>query len=76
MSSIGAGGGSLAWVDREGVLKVGPRSAGAVPGTGVLRARRLEPTVTDAYLVAGILNPSSFLGGTLTSASGAGRTRR
>jgi N-methylhydantoinase A len=66
VSSIGAGGGSLAWVDREGVLKVGPRSAGAVPGPACYGRGGLEPTVTDAYVVSGILNPSGFLGGTLT----------
>jgi N-methylhydantoinase A len=66
VSSIGAGGGSLAWVDREGVLKVGPRSAGAVPGPACYGRGGLEPTVTDAYVVSGILNPGRFLGGTLT----------
>src|SRR5579859_4124264 len=66
VSSIGAGGGSLAWIDREGVLKVGPRSAGAEPGPVCYGRGGLEPTVTDAYLVAGILNPRSFLGGTLS----------
>jgi N-methylhydantoinase A len=66
VSSIGAGGGSLAWVDREGVLKVGPRSAGALPGPACYGRGGLEPTVTDAYIVSGILNPQSFLGGTLT----------
>jgi N-methylhydantoinase A len=66
VSSIGAGGGSLAWVDREGILKVGPRCAGANPGPACYARGGVEPTVTDAYVVAGILNPSSFLGGTLT----------
>ena len=66
VSSIGAGGGSLAWVDREGVLKVGPRSAGAVPGPACYGRGGVEPTVTDAYVVSGILNPRRFLGGTLT----------
>ena len=53
VSSIGAGGGSIAWVDREGVLKVGPRSAGATPGPACYGRGGLEPTVTDAYVVAG-----------------------
>jgi N-methylhydantoinase A len=66
VSSVGAGGGSLAWVDREGVLKVGPRSAGALPGPACYGHGGLQPTVTDAYIVSGILNPDSFLGGTLT----------
>ena len=51
VSSIGAGGGSMAWVDREGVLKVGPRSAGAIPGPACYGRGGVEPTVTDAYVV-------------------------
>ena len=65
VSSIGAGGGSIAWVDQEGVLKVGPRSAGAVPGPACYGRGGTEPTVTDAYVVSGIMDPGSFLGGTL-----------
>src|SRR5579859_27673 len=65
VSSIGAGGGSLAWIDREGVLKVGPRSAGAEPGPVCYGRGGSAPTVTDAYVVSGILNPAAFLGGTL-----------
>jgi N-methylhydantoinase A len=55
--TIGAGGGSLAWRDDGGALRVGPRSAGAVPGPGVLRAGGEEPTVTDANVVLGRLDP-------------------
>ena len=62
--SIGAGGGSIAWIEREtGVLKVGPRSAGARPGPACYGEGGVEPTVTDANLVLGRLNPGYFLGG-------------
>jgi N-methylhydantoinase A len=62
---IGAGGGSIAWVDPAGALKVGPRSAGAVPGPACYGQGGSEPTVTDANLVAGRINPDYFLGGEL-----------
>jgi N-methylhydantoinase A len=62
--SIGAGGGSVAWIEPEtGVLKVGPRSAGARPGPACYGTGGTEPTVTDANLVLGRLNPDYFLGG-------------
>ena len=62
--SIGAGGGSIAWIEREtGVLKVGPRSAGARPGPACYGAGGTEPTVTDANVVLGRINPDFFLGG-------------
>ena len=60
---IGAGGGSIAWVDSGGVLRVGPKSAGADPGPVCYPAGGTEPTVTDANLVLGRLNPEYFLGG-------------
>jgi N-methylhydantoinase A len=60
---IGAGGGSIAWVDSGGLLRVGPQSAGADPGPVCYRRGGGEPTVTDANLVLGRLNPSYFLGG-------------
>lgn len=63
--SVGAGGGSIASVDRFGLLKVGPRSAGAVPGPACYGLGGAEPTVTDAYVVCGYINPDSFLGGGL-----------
>jgi N-methylhydantoinase A len=66
VSAIGAGGGSIAWLDAEGVLKVGPTSAGAVPGPACYGRGGTEATVTDAYLTSGILDPASFLGGTMT----------
>jgi N-methylhydantoinase A len=61
--SIGAGGGSIAWIDPGGLLRVGPRSAGAVPGPACYGAGGTEPTVTDAALVLGYLDPDYFLGG-------------
>ncbi len=60
---IGAGGGSIAWVDSGGLLRVGPRSAGADPGPVCYRRGGAEPTVTDANAVLGRLNPRYFLGG-------------
>ena len=63
VSAIGAGGGSVAWLDAEGVLKVGPRSAGARPGPACYGRGGTEPTVTDAYAVLGIMAPSGLLGG-------------
>ncbi|MBP1731841.1 MAG: N-methylhydantoinase A/acetone carboxylase, beta subunit [Deltaproteobacteria bacterium] len=60
---IGAGGGSIAWVDDVGALRVGPRSAGAEPGPICYGRGGTEPTITDANLVLGRLSPSEFLGG-------------
>jgi N-methylhydantoinase A len=65
INSIGAGGGSIAWTDRAGVLKVGPRSAGADPGPACYNQGGTEPTVTDAYVVMGLIDPDRFLGGRL-----------
>ena len=62
--SIGAGGGSIAWVD-ETRLRIGPQSAGADPGPACYGWGGTEPTVTDADLVLGFLNPERFLGGRL-----------
>jgi N-methylhydantoinase A len=61
--TIGAGGGSIAWIDKGGMLRVGPQSAGSVPGPSCYGRGGTEPTVTDANLVAGRLNPKYFLGG-------------
>ena len=61
--SIGAGGGSIAWVDVGGLLHVGPQSAGAKPGPACYDAGGTEPTVTDADVVLGIIDPGYFLGG-------------
>ncbi len=63
MIEIGAGGGSIARIDRLGLLKVGPESAGADPGPACYALGGHEPTVTDADLVLGYLNPDFFLGG-------------
>jgi N-methylhydantoinase A len=63
VSSIGAGGGSIAWLDAAGVLKVGPRSAGADPGPACYGRGGAQPTVTDAYVHLGIIAPDRFLGG-------------
>lgn len=62
---IGAGGGSIAWFDAGGALKVGPLSAGADPGPACYGRGGVEPTVTDALLITGVLNPDYFLGGRL-----------
>ncbi|MBI4587307.1 MAG: hydantoinase/oxoprolinase family protein [Candidatus Rokubacteria bacterium] len=63
MIEIGAGGGSIARVDRMGLLKVGPESAGADPGPACYALGGREPTVTDADLLLGYLDPEFFLGG-------------
>src|SRR5260370_31280025 len=63
--SVGAGGGSLVWIDDGGMLRVGPRSAGAMPGPACYGRGGTEPTVTDAHLVRGTIRPQAFLGGTL-----------
>jgi N-methylhydantoinase A len=63
---IGAGGGSIAHVDEIGLLKVGPRSAGSQPGPACYGLGGTEPTVTDADLLLGYLNPAYFAGGTIT----------
>jgi len=63
INTIGAGGGSIAWVDSGGVLRVGPRSAGAEPGPVAYGKGGTEPTVTDANLVLGRISPDRFLGG-------------
>ena len=60
---IGAGGGSVAYIDPMGLMKVGPHSAGAEPGPACYGRGGKEPTVTDADLVLGFLNPDYFLGG-------------
>jgi len=60
---IGAGGGSIAWVDSGGILRVGPQSTGADPGPVCYNKGGVEPTITDANLILGRLNPSYFLGG-------------
>ncbi|MFC3958785.1 hydantoinase/oxoprolinase family protein [Halovivax cerinus] len=63
IESIGSGGGSIAWIDDGGALRVGPRSAGADPGPACYGFGGTEPTVTDADLLLGYLDPDYFLGG-------------
>ena len=65
--TLGAGGGSIAWVDDGGLLRVGPRSAGAVPGPACYGLGGTEPTVTDANVVLGRIDPGSFLDGAFAS---------
>jgi N-methylhydantoinase A len=60
---VGAGGGSIAWIDEVGAMKVGPRSAGAAPGPICYGRGGTEPTVTDANVVLGRIGAASFLGG-------------
>ncbi|MHB1582290.1 MAG: hydantoinase/oxoprolinase family protein [Acidimicrobiales bacterium] len=63
VESIGAGGGSIGWVDARGMLRVGPRSAGAVPGPASYGRGGNDATVTDALVVLGYIDPGRFLGG-------------
>ncbi len=63
IETISAGGGSIAWVDRAGGLKVGPDSAGAVPGPACYAKGGKDPTITDAAVVLGLLDPGRYLGG-------------
>jgi N-methylhydantoinase A len=65
ITSIGAGGGSIGWIDRLGVLRVGPQSAGADPGPACYGKGGQEPTVTDADVVLGYIPTDYFLGGTI-----------
>ncbi|PWC14402.1 hydantoinase [Brenneria roseae subsp. americana] len=65
VSAIGAGGGSIVYVDEYGILKVGPESAGADPGPVAYARGGEQPTITDCYLVSGILQAEAFLGGSM-----------
>ncbi len=64
--SVGAGGGSIAWVDPGGLLRVGPQSAGSIPGPACYGSGGDQPTVTDAALVLGYIDPDYFNGGRLS----------
>lgn len=66
IESVTAGGGSIAWIDSLGLLRVGPRSAGAYPGPACYGRGGIEPTVTDALVVLGYIDTSRFLGGDMT----------
>jgi N-methylhydantoinase A len=70
---VGAGGGSIAWLDEVGALKVGPQSAGADPGPICYRGGGGEPTITDANVVLGRLDPENFLGGQMKLDAAAAR---
>jgi N-methylhydantoinase A len=70
---VGAGGGSIAWRDEVGALKVGPQSAGADPGPICYRGGGTEPTITDANVVLGRLDPDHFLGGQMKLDAAAAR---
>jgi N-methylhydantoinase A len=74
VKSIGAGGGSIAWIDAGGLLRVGPQSAGADPGPACYGRGGVRPTVTDAATVLGYIDPNYFLGGRLTLDVDAART--
>ncbi len=63
IAEVGAGGGSIAWLDGGGALRVGPRSAGAAPGPACYGLGGTEPTVTDANLLLGYLDPAGLAGG-------------
>src|SRR3989475_8355629 len=69
--TIGAGGGSIAYVDAGGAFRVGPHSAGAQPGPAAYGKGGDQPTVTDAHVVLGRLDPDYFLGGAMTLDVGA-----
>jgi len=63
INTVGAGGGSIAWIDDGGALKVGPQSSGAEPGPACYQRGGMKPTVTDANVALGRLNPNYLLGG-------------
>jgi len=65
LAEVGAGGGSILWIDAGGALQVGPQSAGAVPGPVCYGQGGSEPTVTDANVVLGYINPDALVGGAL-----------
>ena len=71
VESIGAGGGSIAWVDARGMLRVGPKSAGSSPGPVCYRRGGAEPTVTDALVALHYIDPERFLGGEMALDRGA-----
>lgn len=63
LAEVSAGGGSIAWLDEGGTIKVGPQSAGAEPGPAAYRKGGMEPTITDANIISGRINPDYLLGG-------------
>src|SRR5947209_5985593 len=73
INAVGAGGGSIAWFDRDGLMKVGPQSAGAQPGPACYGRGGTDATVTDANLVLGRLSPRGLLGGGMAIEEGLAR---
>ena len=73
INAVGAGGGSIAWFDRDGLMKVGPQSAGALPGPACYGGGGTQATVTDANLVLGRLSPKGLLGGDMALDEGLAR---
>ncbi|MEA2247252.1 MAG: N-methylhydantoinase [Solirubrobacteraceae bacterium] len=73
ITTIGSGGGSIGWIDAGGLLRVGPRSAGSAPGPACFGQGGTEPTLTDANLLLGRLDPASFAGGEMRLDAGAAR---
>lgn len=73
IESIGAGGGTVAWLDEGGMLHAGPRSAGAQPGPACYGRGGVEPTLTDGHVVCGRLDPDALLGGELPISAAAAR---
>ena len=69
IETIGAGGGSIAWIDEGGSLRVGPRSQGADPGPACYQRGGDKPTITDANVVLGWVDPTEFLGGDMEAAA-------
>ena len=74
VETLGAGGGSIGWIDSLGLLQVGPQSAGADPGPACYGQGGVEPTISDANLVLGYLNPDGLLGGKLPLSVESART--
>lgn len=73
INTVGAGGGSIIWVDEGGMLRVGPHSAGADPGPACYGRGGVQPTITDAHLVRQTIRPEAFLGGRMTIDEAAAR---
>jgi N-methylhydantoinase A len=66
LAEVGAGGGSIVWIDAGGSMQIGPQSAGALPGPLCYNLGGTQPTITDANLILGYINPSYLVGGALT----------
>lgn len=73
INTVGAGGGSIIWIDEGGMLRVGPESAGASPGPACYSRGGVRPTITDAHVVRGSILPEAFLGGRMSIDAGAAR---